>query len=141
MLKCMATLLKSHFSVSVLLYICCIFSEHILLITPLEGRFLLKNDAYFFANYQYFAIIIFIYFPPVDCTERGGYCSGRGTCVGNYFNHKCICEFGYIPTNDDAPDCVKGISTWYKFLKNTNTAKSILAFYGNTFRWQLGHLE
>ena len=47
----------------------------------------------------------------MDCTERDGYCSGRGTCLGNYFNHTCICEFGYIPTNDDAPNCVKGIST------------------------------
>ena len=54
---------------------------------------------------------MFICFLPVNCTERNGYCSGRGTCVGNYFNHKCICEFGYIPTNDDVPDCVKGIST------------------------------
>ena len=77
----------------------------------IEGCFWSEKNISYFANYQNFAIIIFIYFLSVDCTERGGYCSGRGTCVGNYFNHKCICEFGYIPTNDDAPDCVKGISS------------------------------
>ena len=34
-----ATLLKSHFSMGVLLQICCIFSEHLFLRTPLDGYF------------------------------------------------------------------------------------------------------
>ena len=34
-----ATLLKLHFSMGVLLYICCIFSEHLFLRTPLGGCF------------------------------------------------------------------------------------------------------
>ena len=33
------TLLKSHFGMGVLLQICCIFSEHIFLRTPLDGCF------------------------------------------------------------------------------------------------------
>ena len=37
--KCMTTLLKSHFGMSVLLYICCIFSEQLFLGTPLGGCF------------------------------------------------------------------------------------------------------
>ena len=38
-LFCKATLLKSHFSMSVPLYVCCIFSEHLLQRTPLNGCF------------------------------------------------------------------------------------------------------
>ena len=38
-LLCFATLLKSHFGMGVLLYICCIFSEHLFLRTPLDGCF------------------------------------------------------------------------------------------------------
>ena len=34
-----ATLLKSHLSMGTVLYICCIFSEHLLLIKPLGGCF------------------------------------------------------------------------------------------------------
>ena len=37
--SCFATLLKSHFVMGVLLYIDCIFSEHLLLGTPQEGCF------------------------------------------------------------------------------------------------------
>ena len=37
------TLLKSHFPMSVLLQICCIFSEHLFLITLLEGCFWTKR--------------------------------------------------------------------------------------------------
>ena len=36
-------LLKSHFGMGVLQKICCIFSEHLLLRTPLDGRLLLKT--------------------------------------------------------------------------------------------------
>ena len=35
--SCFATLLKPHFGMSVLLYICCIFSERLFLKTPLGG--------------------------------------------------------------------------------------------------------
>ena len=38
--KCKATLLKSHFGVGVPLEICCIFSGHLFLVTPLGGCFL-----------------------------------------------------------------------------------------------------
>ena len=37
---CKATFLKSHFDMGVFLYICCIFSEHLFLRTPLDGCFL-----------------------------------------------------------------------------------------------------
>ena len=37
--KVKATLLKSHFGMGVVLYICCIFSEHFLLRTPIGGCF------------------------------------------------------------------------------------------------------
>ena len=37
--KVAATLLKSRFGVSALLYICCIFSEHLFLRTLLDGCF------------------------------------------------------------------------------------------------------
>ena len=37
--SCFATLLKLHFSMGVLLEICCIFSEHLFLRTPLRGCF------------------------------------------------------------------------------------------------------
>ena len=39
MLKCKAILLKPYFSMSVLLYICCIFSEHLFLRIPLDSCF------------------------------------------------------------------------------------------------------
>ena len=35
--SCKATLLKSHFSIVVLLQICCIFSEHLFVRTPLTA--------------------------------------------------------------------------------------------------------
>ena len=38
-LSCKATLLKSHFGMGFLLYICCIFSKHLFLRTPLDSRF------------------------------------------------------------------------------------------------------
>ena len=37
--SCSATLLKSHFGMGVLLYICCTFSEYLFLETPLSGCF------------------------------------------------------------------------------------------------------
>ena len=37
--SCKATLLKPHFGMGVLLQICCIFSQHLFLRTPLEGCF------------------------------------------------------------------------------------------------------
>ena len=37
--RCKATLLKSHFGIGILLQICCIFSEHLFLRTPLDGCF------------------------------------------------------------------------------------------------------
>ena len=37
--RCKATLLKSHFGMGILLKICCIFSEHLFLRTPLDGCF------------------------------------------------------------------------------------------------------
>ena len=37
--SCFASLLKSHFGMSVLLLICCIFSEHLVKRIPLEGCF------------------------------------------------------------------------------------------------------
>ena len=40
--KSFMSLLKSHFGMSVLLSICCIFSEHLFLRTPLEGCFCMK---------------------------------------------------------------------------------------------------
>ena len=44
-----ATLLKSYFSIEVLLLVCCIFSEHLFLKTPLDGCFqnLLEGNAFF----------------------------------------------------------------------------------------------
>ena len=39
MLSCFATLLKSNFGMGVLLQICCIFSEHFFVRTPLDGCF------------------------------------------------------------------------------------------------------
>ena len=39
---CLATLLKSHFGMGVLLYIYCIFPEYVSLRTPLEGCFCIK---------------------------------------------------------------------------------------------------
>ena len=38
--KGVSTLLKLHFGMDVLLYICCIFSEHLFVRTPLKGCFL-----------------------------------------------------------------------------------------------------
>ena len=38
-IKLLATLLKSHFGMGVLLLICCIFSEHLFLRAPLSGCF------------------------------------------------------------------------------------------------------
>ena len=35
--------IKSHFAMGVLLYICCIFSEHLFLRTPLEGCFCMSD--------------------------------------------------------------------------------------------------
>ena len=37
--SCKTPLLKSHFGMDVLLYICCTFSEHLFLKTPVEGCF------------------------------------------------------------------------------------------------------
>ena len=37
--KCFAILLKSHFAMGVLLWICCIFSEHLFIRRILEGYF------------------------------------------------------------------------------------------------------
>ena len=42
--SCFATLLKPHFGMSVLLYICCIFSERLFLKTPLGGCFCTCKD-------------------------------------------------------------------------------------------------
>ena len=47
--------LKSHFSMGALLYICCIFPEHLFLRTPLEGCFRLfieKQSSYFYFSGQ-----------------------------------------------------------------------------------------
>ena len=41
--KVAVTLLKSHFGMGVLLYICCIFSEHLFLRTPLDGCLWIKQ--------------------------------------------------------------------------------------------------
>ena len=38
-ITCLATLLKSHFGMGVLLYICCVYSEHLFLRTPLDSCF------------------------------------------------------------------------------------------------------
>ena len=49
------TLLKSHFDMGVLLQVCCTFSEHFFLITPLEGCFcILVMEAYSY-------LVVFIY--------------------------------------------------------------------------------
>ena len=37
--KCDFTLVKSHFGIGILLYICCIFSKNVFFRTPLEGCF------------------------------------------------------------------------------------------------------
>ena len=46
--SCKVTLLKSHFDMGVLLWICCIFSEHLFLRTPLDGCYM----CYFMLVYQ-----------------------------------------------------------------------------------------
>ena len=49
------TLLKSHFDMGVLLQVCCTFSEHFFLITPLEGCFcILVMEAY-----SYLVVLIY----------------------------------------------------------------------------------
>ena len=55
--SCKVTLLKSHFGMGVLLYICCIFSEHLFLKTPVDGCFcsVKKN-----LPYQNFLAILFL---------------------------------------------------------------------------------
>ena len=40
--NCIAALLKSHFGKGILLQICCIFSEHLILRTPLDGCFYMQ---------------------------------------------------------------------------------------------------
>ena len=42
-LSCSSTLLTSHFDMCVVLEICCIFSEHLFLSTPLDGCFLVSR--------------------------------------------------------------------------------------------------
>ena len=42
-----ATLLKSHFGMGGLLYICCIFSEHLFLRTPVDGCFLMTEVVFY----------------------------------------------------------------------------------------------
>ena len=47
---CCAALLKSHFGFGVLLQICCMFSEHLFLGTPLGGYFCIVNQIYSFSS-------------------------------------------------------------------------------------------
>ena len=62
-LFCKATLLKSHFSMSVPLYVCCIFSEHLLQRTPLNGCFwnnFLFSKGYFLSDDFLFLFLHFL---------------------------------------------------------------------------------
>ena len=75
-IKLQSNLLKSHFGMGVLLQICCIFSEHLVLRTPLNGCFwkkswtssepfihvqfksgIQRNNSWFSADFQMFASI------------------------------------------------------------------------------------
>ena len=56
---CFATLLKSHFCMVVLLYICCIFSEHLFLGTPLGGCFWKLYHVYW--NFIMIMILVLVY--------------------------------------------------------------------------------
>ena len=41
---CKTTLMKSHFRMGALMYICCIFLEHVFLRTPLDGCFCNEDE-------------------------------------------------------------------------------------------------
>ena len=65
------TLLKSHFGMGVLLWICCIFSEHLVLRTPLDGCFWIYNFCYWIVYHNHLLFIINIF------TERNFLCYSK----------------------------------------------------------------